>query len=167
MPKKINITIKETVKFLNNAYSKSSSRLEQDRIKTLLFLCENKYSYKSEIAKKLGRTEKTIREWLKLYSNKGFDALVQNNLGGNNTRTLSDQVIEIIKEKVTDSKTSITSYVELLCLLEEQTGEDIAYGALYSHCRRKHKTKLKVARKSHYKKAPEAEALFKKPRKSI
>ena len=167
MPKQISITVKETIKFLNNAYSKSSSRLEQDRIKTLLYICESKYSYQSEIAKKLGRTEKTIREWIKLYESKGFQALVQIHLGGNNTRTLSDQVIALIEEKVTDSQTTITSYIELLLWLKEQTGETIAYGALYSHCRRKFKTKLKVARKSHYKKDPDAEAFFKNSRKSV
>ena len=167
MPKKISITVKESVNFLNKQYSKSKSRLEQDRIKVLLYIKENKYVHQSDLAKKLGRNEKTIREWLKLYSAKGFESLVTIKSGGNNTRTLSDQVIKLIEEKVTDTKTTITSYVELLLLLEEQTGERIAYGALYSHCRRKFKTKLKVARKSHYKKDPKAEAFFKNTRKSV
>lgn len=167
MPKKINISIKEDVAFLNNSYSKTASRLQQDRIKTLLYLVTKKYHYQSDIAKKLGRTEKTIRDWLKLYATRGFDALITVKSGGNNTRTLSDKVIELIAEKVTDSSTTITSYIELQLLLEEQTGEKIAYGALYSHCRRKFKTKLKVARKSHYKKDPNAEAFFKNTRGTV
>lgn len=167
MPKKINISIKEDVAFLNNSYSKTASRLQQDRIKTLLYLVTKKYHYQSDIAKKLGRTEKTIRDWLKLYATRGFDALLTVKSGGNNTRTLSDKVIELIAEKVTDSSTTITSYIELQLLLEEQTGEKIAYGALYSHCRRKFKTKLKVARKSHYKKDPNAEAFFKNTRGTV
>jgi len=161
MPKKIDITIKESLAFLNKAYSKTTSRLQQDRIKTLLYLARNKYDYQSDIAKKLGRNEKTIRDWLQLYSASGFDSLIKVNSGGNNTRTLSDKVISLIEQKVTDSNTTITSYIELQLLLEEQTQEKIAYGALYSHCRRKFKTKLKVARKSHYKKDPNAEAFFK------
>lgn len=167
MPKKIDITIKEDVAFLNNSYSKTASRLQQDRIKTLLYLVTKKYHYQSDIAKKLGRTEKTIRDWLKLYATRGFDALITVKSGGNNTRTLSDKVIELIAEKVTDSSTTITSYIELQLLLEEQTGKKIAYGALYSHCRRKFKTKLKVARKSHYKKDPNAEAFFKNTRGTV
>jgi len=165
MPKKISITIKERVAFLNKAYLKTTSRLQQDRIKTLLYLVTEKYHYQSAIAKKLGRNEKTIRDWLKLYSTGGFSALIEVKSGGNNTRTLSDKVITLIEQKVTDSKTTITSYVELKLLLEEQTNEHIAYGALYSHCRRKFKTKLKVARKSHYKKDPDAEAFFKNARR--
>jgi hypothetical protein len=60
MSKKINITIKEDMGFLNNSYSRTISRLQQDRIKTLLYLLTKKYHYQSDIAKKLGRTEKTI-----------------------------------------------------------------------------------------------------------
>ena len=152
---------------MNKSYSKSTSRLAQDRIKTLLYVRTKKYEHQSDIAKRLGRTEKTIREWLKSYSSKGFESLVTIKSGGNNTRTLSNQVIALIEEKLTDSKTTITSYVELLLLIEAETGDRVAYGALYSHCRRKFKSKLKVARKSHYKKDPEAEAFFKKPSKSV
>lgn len=87
--------------------------------------------------------------------------------GGNNTRTLSDKMVSLIEEKVKDSQTTITSYVELKEILQEETGETIAYGALYAHCRRKYKSKLKVARKSHHKNDPNAEAFFKKPVRKI
>ncbi len=167
MPKKINIKITEGVGFLNKAYSKTRSRLQQDRIKTLIYIATNKYDYQSDIAKKLGRNEKTIRDWLQLYSASGFASLIVVKSGGNNTRTLSDKVISLIEQKVTDSNTTITSYVELQLLLEEQTQEKIAYGALYSHCKRKFKTKLKVARKSHYKKDPNAEAFFKNTKRTV
>lgn len=167
MPKKISISIKESIKFLNNSYSKAKGRLQQDRIKTLLYVKSEKYAYQSSIGKKLGRTEKTIREWLKTYSEKGFSGLLKVSSGGNNKRTLSSKVICLIESKVTDPHSTITSYVELRHILEKETGEKVAYGALYSHCRRKFKTKLKVARKSHYKKDPEAEALFKKVKKTV
>ena len=68
-----------------------------------------------------------------------------------------------IDKKITDVKTTITSYVELKLLLEQELSQEIQYGALYSYCRRKYKSKLKVARKSHYKKDENAEAFFKKP----
>ena len=55
MPKKIDIIIKEDFHFLNNAFSKTSSRLQQDRIKTLLYVASKKYHYQSDIARKLGR----------------------------------------------------------------------------------------------------------------
>lgn len=168
MPKKIDISIKESISDLNKAYLKvSGSRLKQDRIKTLLLVAEKKCHFQSDIAKKLGRTEKTIRDWLKLYSTDGLSGLLTVKSGGNNTKTLSKEVINLIAQKITDANTTITSYVELQLLIEEQTNEKVAYGALYSHCRRKFKSKLKVARKSHYKKDPNAEAFFKNSRSSI
>ena len=110
MPKKIETSITESTEFLNKAYSRTSSRLQQDRIKTLLYVLTKKYHFQSDIAKKLGRSEKTVRDWLKLYANEGFNSLIKVKSGGNNTKTLSDEVIRMIEEKVTDSNTTITSY---------------------------------------------------------
>lgn len=114
-------------------------------------------------SRKIGRTEKTLRTWIQDYEKNGLFSLLEVNSGGNNTKTLSEKVISLIDEKIKDCKTTITSYVELKHILELESGGNIAYGALYSHCRRKHKSKLKVARKSHHKKDPNAEAFFLKP----
>ena len=163
MPKKISILVEESIDFLEKSHSKVQGSLKKDRIKTLIYIKTGQYFFQSEIAKKLGRTEKTIREWMQIYSKVGFSGLTEVKSGGNNTRTISDDMISLIEKKVTNSGTTITSYVELKLLLEDELKEDIDYGALYSHCRRKFKSKLKVARKSHYKKDENAEAFFKKP----
>ena len=163
MPKKIQIDVKEALDFLEKSLAKTSGSLKQDRIKTLLFIKKGRYVFYSDIAKKLGRTEKTIRVWIQEYSKKGISAMLDVKSGGNNTRKISDKMALSIEQKLTDSKTTITSYVELLELLKEELNESVNYGTLYAHCRRKHKAKLKVARKSHYKKDENAEAFFKKP----
>jgi transposase len=162
MPKKISITISESIEFLTREYSKSKGILKKDRIKTLLYVKEGKYVFQSSIAKKLGRTEKTIREWLKRYSREGFSSFLRIHSGGNNTRTISEKAIVFISKVLNDTTTTITSYIELQLLIEEHLKEKIHYKALYSHCRRNHKSKLKVSRKSHYKKDEKAEELFKK-----
>ena len=112
--------------------------MKRDRIQTLLFVKNEKYTYQSDIGKKPGRQEKTIRVWLQDYEKNG----------GNNLRTISDKMINLFETKVSDSKSTITYYVELMAILEEETGETIENGALYYHCKRK----LKVAKKSHHKK---------------
>jgi len=161
MPKKIDIEIKESVEFLNKLHSKVLGSLKKDRVKTLVYVLTNKYTYQSEISTKLGRSEKTIREWLKSYSRKGLEEFLYIKSGGNNTRKISEDVASYISEKVHSVSTTITSYVELQHLISEELNEQINYGALYSHCRNKHKTRLKVSRKSHYKKDDKAEMLFK------
>jgi DNA-binding MarR family transcriptional regulator len=59
MPKNIAITIIEDVNFLNNSYSRQTSSLQQERIKTLLYVATEKYHDQSDIAKKLDRYGKT------------------------------------------------------------------------------------------------------------
>jgi transposase len=163
MPKKIQIDIKEELDFLEKSLAKTLGSLKQDRLKTLLLIKKGKHYYYSDIAKKLGRTEKTIRVWVQEYLQSGISAMLEVKSGGNNTKKISDKMASSIEQKLTDSKTTITSYVELLGLLKVELNESVNYGALYAHCRRKHKAKLKVARKSHYKKDESAEAFFKKP----
>lgn len=163
MPKKITLLIAEDLEFLLREHSKSPSSLSKDRIKALIYIKKGKYAFQSDIAQKLGRTEKTVRGWLQRYSQVGFSGLTRIKSGGNNTKVLSDKAKVFIAEKLTDSTTTITSYIELQLLIAKELEETVPYFALYAHCRRKHKSKLKVARKSHYKKDPKAEELFKKP----
>lgn len=162
MPKKTSITISESLEFLTREYSKAKGILKKDCIKTLLYVKKGKYVFQSDIAKKLGRTEKTIREWLKRYSREGFSSFLRVDSGGNNTRTISEKAIVFISKMLNDTTTTITSYIELQLLIEEHLKEKIHYKALYSHCRINHKSKLKVSRKSHYKKDKKTEKLFKK-----
>lgn len=163
MPKKIKLIIREELEFLQGEHSKAKSSLSKDRIKTLIFIKQGKYTFQSEIAKKLGRTEKTVRGWIQQYSESGFKELKAIKSGGNNTKVLSKKAQDFIAKKLSDSTTSITSYIELQLLIASEIKETVPYFALYAHCRRNHKSKLKVARKSHYKKDPKAEELFKKP----
>ncbi len=130
----------------------------------MLYIKQGNYQFQSDIGKKLGRTEKTIRDWTKEYVSFGLSTLLEVKSGGNNTRTISEKAQNFIAEKVLDANTTISSYVELQLLIEEELKEKVAYGALYSHCRRNyHSKKLKLARKSHHKKDEKAEELFKKP----
>jgi transposase len=162
MPKKINIEIAETLEFLRNEHLKAKGELKKDRLKVLIYIKEEKYYFQSDIAKKLGRSEKTVRQWIQEYAQSGLSSLLKVCSGGNNTRKISEKALELISNKILDEGTIITSYIELQLIIEEELNEKIPYGALYSHCRRKHKSRLKVARKSHHKKDEKAEELFKK-----
>ena len=167
MPKKINLPIKEDSKFLRKLYESSTTELRRDRLRMLYFIKISKYDYRSAIATKLGRRPTTIGDWIKCYESGGLSKLLEIKSGGNNTAHISDRAKAYISQKLSDSHTTITSYIELQAHIAEDLSEDINYGALYAHCRRKHKSKLKVSRKSHYKKDPKAEKAFKKPTKYL
>jgi hypothetical protein len=66
MPKKISLEINESLDYLEKEYSKANGILKKDRIKTLIYVKQNKFEYQSDIGKKLGRAEKTIRGWLQI-----------------------------------------------------------------------------------------------------
>lgn len=100
MPKKITIAIEESVDILKKKLSVSRGKPRRDRIKTLLFIKEEEFHYQSEIGKKLGRTEKTIRNWLKEYQENGYLGLLKVKIGGNNTRTISDKAVKLISKKL-------------------------------------------------------------------
>ncbi|WP_062060121.1 helix-turn-helix domain-containing protein [Aquimarina longa] len=163
MPKKININIVEDLAYLKKLHSGCSTELVRDRLKMLLCIKQEKYGSRKDIAIKLGRRPTTIGLWVVLYQEKGLSGLVEVQSGGNNTKMITQEAKAFIANKVLDQHTTITSYVELQAMLAQELNQQVTYAALYAHCRRKHKTKLKVSRKSHYKKDDKAEEVFKKP----
>lgn len=167
MPKKIDTIIKEDLNTLKKLYQSSTTELLRDRLKMLYYIKRKSYTYRSDLAKKLARGPTIIGLWIKLYEQGGLSEILAIKSGGNNTKVISNKAIAYISDKLSTATTTITSYVELQLLIEDELNQKIPYGALYAHCRRKHKSKLKVSRKSHYKKAPEAEMLFKNSRKSV
>lgn len=167
MPKKINLHITEDSTTLKKLYHSSTTALRKDRLKMLYYIKNKSYSYRNALALKLGRRPTTIGIWIKLYEQEGLSGIINIKSGGNNTKIISSKAISYISDKLSTPITNITSYVELQFLIEEELDEKIPYAALYTHCRRKHKSKLKVSRKSHYKKDPEAELLFKNSRRAV
>ncbi|MFD0778358.1 hypothetical protein ACFQZF_07670 [Flavobacterium myungsuense] len=54
------------------------------------------------------------------YLKDGYLSLVELKSGGNNTKTISEKAQFFIAEKVNNKNTTITSYVELQLLIEEE-----------------------------------------------
>jgi transposase len=162
MPKQIKIEILESENTLKNLLRKTSTDMYKARIKTLLMIKTDKVKYLTIIANKLGFTEKTIRTWLNLYTNEGLVNYMKVNFKSNVEKKISKELSDSIFAELNNKETTITSYVELLAIIEEKYNIVLPYTTLYSHCRRKYKSVLKVARKSHYKKDDKAVEAFKK-----
>ncbi len=161
MAKTIDIQVFETEKELQSILRTTKSKLVEKRVKALLLVKKGKCRYTQEVAVKIGVTRKTIYNWFEAYKGQGIKKLCEVNQGGNNTPLLSQATIVKIDELLNDPYSTITSYVELVSILEE-TQDNLTYAAIYQHCKRKHKSKLKVARKSHHKKDEQAVEAFKK-----
>lgn len=156
MPKKTIIDIKESDKFLRRKLSESKDKLSSDRIKTLLYIKENKFCFQSDIGMDLGRTEKTIRTWIQQYSTSGYRGLLKEKRGGNNTRKISDKALKFLSkisneisilrdmsfQKEISFDYELSSFKDLKLIIEKNIDEKIQYHALYSHFRRNHKVEF-------------------------
>ena len=162
LPKKISINITESEKELQLLLNKTNTDRVRGRLKALLLLKKGKACYQNELARKVGFTEKTVREWLKLYQREGLSSLLEIRVGGNRRSLLSSEAILYLENLLKDPQTTITSYVELHQLICKEFNTAITYQGFYSFCTRVFKSKLKVSRKSHYKKDPQAVEAFKK-----
>ena len=93
MPKKIQISVLESEKELRLLLAKKTTERVRGRVKALLLLKQGKVHYQSQLATKLGFTEKTIREWLKLYRSEGLSSLITVRVGGNRDSALPKKSI--------------------------------------------------------------------------
>ena len=161
MAKTIDFQVIESEKELGSVLRTTKSKLVAKRVKALLLVKKGKIKYTQDVAVRVGVTRKTVYNWFSLYKQDGFLKLCEVNKGGNNTPLLTEATIQEIDKLLHDPESTIVSYVELVSILK-QTQENITYASVYQHCRRKHKSKLKVARKSHHKKDEQAIEAFKK-----
>lgn len=162
MAKQINLKISESVEELKSYLAKQPTILKRSRVKALLLIKEDRVVYTRDISKKLKYDRRTVYNWIKLYKSQGLLGLIKVSSGGNNSPVLSPEIKAGIKEKLSQRDTNITSYVELLGWINATYGEEVKYKTLYTHCRNHLKSRLKVARKSHHKKDPQAIEAFKK-----
>lgn len=144
MPRKINVKVIEEIVFLQEKLSKAKGKLESDRIKTLIYIKEEKFHFQNEIGNDLGRSEKTIRTWIQNYDMNGIESFLKEKRGGNNIRTISDRALKLISKinKRSYNNLGFSSFIELKLLLEKELDEKIDYDALYSYFRKNHKKRF-------------------------
>ena len=136
--------------------NKTTTDRIQGRLKALILIKSGKVDYQLQLASKLGFTEKTIREWLKLYQHSGLSSLIKLNVGGNRKLSFGQSTKDFIADNLSNPQTTITSYTELQQLILDKYGEKVNYKTLHGYCTRHFNSKLKVSRKSHYKKDDQA-----------
>lgn len=162
MPRQIAIAIAESEQTLASMLRNTTSPRMKSRLKALLLIKTKKCLYVKHVAKCVKYDKDTIHCWIRIYQNGGLAELLTMNSGGNGIKKISEPTHNALAEKLNDPSTTVTSYVELLNWVREHYQSDLKYGALRKYCRHHFKSKLKVARKSHIKKDPMAEEVFKK-----
>lgn len=154
------IEIIESVEELHKSLKLSKDFQVQKRIQCLILLKENRFKKRTDLADYLCIGYSTLKRWLKDYRENGLSGYLQ--LGSANGRptVISEEIHQALEKKVNDSIDSFRSYQEAQLWVKDEFGEDIHYQTLRGYMIRNMGTKLKVPRKSHYKKDEQAIEAF-------
>ena len=155
------IAVKESAAELQAAMRKAAPHLRV-RLQMLLLLRQPLPMGKQALASALGVNPNSVQTWRTRYTTGGMELLLQDKRGGNKKAVIDAVVDSAIVAKLSDPLNAPRSFKELQQWVSDHHIKDINYHTLNKHVKKKHGAKIKVARKAHVNKDPEAAATFKK-----
>ena len=159
MPKKIAITVKESIKELKGLQKKQSSNY--NRLQMLILIKEGVIVSKDGLAASLSVSNKSVHVWRTRYNEGGIEALLEDNRGGKQGQ-ITEKIHQKLAARLNNSKDGFKSFIEIQQWLKENFDIQMEYHAVNKYIKRKFGARPKVARKSHVDKDDNAVALFKK-----
>lgn len=117
---------------------------------------------KREVAMKIGVNHNSIQTWRKSYIEGGISLLISHGKKSNIVSVITKEQEAIIKEQLYNPNNGFVGFTEFLQWFNESQNTNIKYKTFYAFLVRKFNAKVKVARKSHIKKDPQAVEDFKK-----
>ena len=163
MPKRIELKVIEDIKYLKNLGKTISSHRLKIRLLYLELRKINKFPNQEDLAKYLGVSADSLHRWTLKYNKGGIEELLSIKSGKNTNTKIPKEVHDLIEKKLQNLEDPLLGYKHAVNWLYKKTGIKINYHTLRGYMKRHFGSKLKVPRKSHYKKEPEAELVFKKP----
>lgn len=143
--------ITESVEELKTLLKKSKNATEKDRVQMLYLLKSGTAKNRTEVADLIGKSTKTIGQWLSKYEEGGIDKLLQRRYAPGRQPYMTPAQLETLRAKLNDPN-GFSSYVEIHQYVTETFEVAIGYKAIYALVHDKWGAKLKVPRKSHIKK---------------
>lgn len=154
--------IQESEDFLLSAFKSSKSFKVRQRIQSLLLLKQEKFKRQVDLAEFVGVNHSSLKRWIKIYKDSGYNSLVILESGGNYKGVISADLHQALEAKVNDSNQPLLGYWHAVDWVKENFKQEIKYQTLRSYLIRHFHTKKKHPRKSHYKKNQQALEVFKK-----
>lgn len=166
MGKRAIVYISESVEELDVLYKKSRKHKVKLRIKSLILTKSNKFTTRERLAEYLGINVKTLYVWMKTYKSKGITIMLNSTSGGKHNYKIPNAVKEGLEKKLRNSNDPLQGYTDAVEWVKSSYSIEINYHTLRSFMIVNYGTKLKMPRKSHYKKNEEAFETFKKTSRS-
>lgn len=152
MSYKSKIQIKESQSELLSLYNTSKDQRAKLKIKCLMLFQQGEFKKQDDLANHLCIGNSTLRLWLRKYMQDGLDPFLQIVPRGKPKSSITPEIHEKLKAKLNDSSSPLKGYWHAVLWIKEELGITIGYQALRNYMIKHFKTKLKMPRKSHYKK---------------
>lgn len=162
MGKVFDITIKESFSALRTAQRKEKSPKKKLRIWSLILTKEEKFPRRVDLAEFLGVNIATLNKWTDRYRESGLKGMLEVKSGGKRREAVPASIHKEIEAKLNDHTAPLQGYDDAVAWVREEFGHEIKYHTLRAFMIRNFGAKLKIPRKSHYKKDEAAFASFKK-----
>ena len=114
------------------------------------------------MAKFLGVNITTLNKWTDKYKDSGLQGMLEIKSGGKRRETVPGSIHKEIEDKLNDSTAPLQGYNDAVSWIKQEFGYEIKYHTVRAFMIRNFGTKLKIPRKSHYKKDEAAFVTFKK-----
>ena len=117
---------------------------------------------KRQVADEIGVNHNSVQTWRTAYIEGGIKSLMSHSNTGYKPSKINEEQEKALKKKLSDPANGIVGFNELLDWFNKTFKTEINYKTFHGYVVRKFDAKVKVARKSHVKKDPEAVEAFKK-----
>lgn len=156
------IQVKESKEYLENMRKASKSHRVKTRLLFLLLKQSKKYSTQKDLASYLNVSESSMRRWANVYNESGLESMLKISNGGKRRMVITPDVHKGIELKLKNSSNPLLGYNDAIQWVQIEFGKTFKYNTLRTYMIRHFGSKLKVPRKSHYKKDDKAVEAFKK-----
>ena len=156
------VIILESVTELENLFKTHKNFKIRQRIKSLIYTKEQKFTTQKALAEFLDIDYATLKRWFKKYKVNGINSLLKLESGGNYKGVISKELHLSLEQKLNDSNNPLLGYWHAVQWVKDTHNQDIHYQTLRGYLIRHFQSKKKHPRKSHYKKDEQALEVFKK-----
>ncbi len=156
--------IKESPSELVSLRKKQTVYRIEKRIIWLLELQKDKFKTREALAIYLNINLRTQERWLLRYISGGIDELLTDKPKNIGSRIITPEIHQGLSKRVNSSEQPFLGYWDAVQWVKNQYNVDVQYHNLRRYLIQHFKTKLKIPRKSHYKKDDKAvDAFLKTP----
>jgi len=159
--------LKETIKELEDLRSNTKNYRLKTRLLYLIIKDDIRFNTLDSLSQYLDVSVSSLRRWRIIYQTKGLTQLLTISNGGKRREVVTLDIHKGLEKKVNNSDDPLLGYNHAIEWVKDEFGVVLKYNTLRTYMKRHFKTKLKIPRKSHYKKNDQAVELFKKPSKRL